>query len=142
MLLGNYICRKEEKILALGTKVFLPLAAASMVLVFFAVNVNVFGMDLSQPFKIAAATFFFMLCLALPLKKPALLLDNVGRNLALYIYVWHFLVGNLLKHLLTYLGADLWVFNWCLPIATIVVSILLSLLLAKLAARKNTVKIQ
>ena len=138
MLLGNYIRRNEEKILEWGKKLFTPLAILSMALVFITVNVKILEMDISQPFKMAAATFFFMICLVLPLEKPVRVLGNIGRSLSLHIYVWHFLIGNLIKHLLTYLNADLWVFDWFLPIATIVASILLSLLLFKLESRKNT----
>ena len=140
MLLGNYICHNEEKILALGEKVFIPCATVLMSLVFLTVNVKIFGLDLSQPFKIAAATLFFMLCLTVTLKKPIAILSGIGRNLTLHIYIWHNLVGTLLKNLLTYTGAEAWVFDWCLPIATIVATVALSLLLAKIDSIKKTAK--
>ena len=137
MLLGNYICNKEEKLLTLGNKLFIPSAAVMMSLVFVTVNVKIFDMDLSQPFKMAAATMFFMLCLAVTLKRPVFALSRIGSSLTLYIYVWHALVGELLRHLLTYMNADLWLFNWCLPIATIATTLLLALLLAKISSYKK-----
>ena len=132
MLLGNYICCREEKLLVHGAKLFLPCATVLMLLVFLTVNVRIFEMDFSQLFKIAAATVFFMLCLAVPLKRPVVLLTDIGRNLSLHIYIWHLLAGELLRHLLRFMGADLWVFDWCLPILTVAASVALSLLLAKL----------
>jgi hypothetical protein len=143
MVLGNYICCKEEKLLALGKKVFLPSAAVLMALVFLTVNVKIFGMDCSQLFKIAAATAFFVLALAVTLNKPVALLGNIGCNLALYIYIWHMLVGALIQDLLTYADAPLWAFEWCLPVLAASATIANSLLLTKLVgARKaaNTIK--
>ena len=139
MLLGNYICHKEEKLISLGTKVFLPCATIFMSLVFLTVNVKIFGMDFSQPFKIAAATTLFMLCLAVTLKKPVAILGNIGLNLTLHIYIWHLLVGVLLRYLLTSIGASLYVFDWCLPIATIAATMLLAWIIAKITLlRKNS----
>lgn len=137
MLLGNYICCREEKLLVHGVKLFLPCATVLMSLVFLTVNVRIFEMDFSQLFKIAAATVFFMLCLAVPPKRPVVLLTDIGRSLSLHIYIWHLLAGELLRHLLRFMGADLWGFDWCLPILTVAASVALSLLLAKLPLRKK-----
>lgn len=142
MLLGNYICRKEEKIISLGTKVFLPCATVFMSLVFLTVNVKIFGMDFSQPFKILAATTLFMLCLAITLKKPVTVLSNIGLNLSLHIYIWHLLVGILLRYLLTAINAAPWVLNWCLPIATVGATMLLAWIIAKTTLLKKNAKVQ
>jgi surface polysaccharide O-acyltransferase-like enzyme len=142
MVLGNYICSREEKLLKHGARVFLPAAVGMMALVFFTVNVRILGMDLSQPFKIAAATMFFLLCLAVPLKKPVAVLDAIGRRLALHIYIWHLLVGELLRDLMGYMGAEPWIYDWCLPIAATAVTLLLSALLTGLTAQKKTARAQ
>jgi surface polysaccharide O-acyltransferase-like enzyme len=135
MVLGNYICRKEEKLLKPGAKAFIPCATVLMLLVFLTVNVKILGMDCSQLFKIAAATAFFMLCLAMPLDKPVFALSYVGRSLSLYIYIWHLLIGALIQDLLTCVNAAQWAFDWCLPIAAIVATIAVSWLMAKISAR-------
>lgn len=140
MVLGNYICCKEEKLLTLGKKVFLPSAAVLMALVFLTVNVKIFGMDCSQFFKIAAATAFFVLALAVTLNKPVALLGNIGCNLALYIYIWHMLVGALIRDLLTWADAPLWTFEWCLPVLAVAATIANSLLLTKLVGARKAAK--
>jgi peptidoglycan/LPS O-acetylase OafA/YrhL len=142
MVLGNYICHREEKILKIGAKVFIPCATVLMSLVFLSVNVKIFGMDCSQIFKIAAATMFFVICLAVPLKKPVLALSNIGRDLTLHIYIWHLLVGALIKHLLIGVDATLWIFDWILPIVTIIATMTLSLLIKRLTLHKKTAKSQ
>lgn len=142
MVLGSYIRHKEDNILKLGAKTFVPCAAVAMSLVFLSVNVKFFGMDCSQIFKIAAATMFFLICLAVTLKKPVFALCNIGRDLSLHIYMWHFLVGALINHLLICIGATLWVFDWVLPIVTIVATMAISLLIARLNLYKKTAKAQ
>ena len=142
MLLGNYICHKEEKLLRHTAKLLLPCAAVLMLLVFLTVNVKIFGMDCSQIFKIAAGAAFFMLCLAVALKEPVPVLSGIGSNLTLHMYIWHCLVGALLRHLLTYLGEMPWIFEWCLPTVTAVATVALSLLLARLARSKKAAKPQ
>jgi surface polysaccharide O-acyltransferase-like enzyme len=141
MILGNYIRHKEEKILRLGAKVFIPCAAVLMSLVFLSVNVKIFGMDCSQIFKIAAAAMFFVICLTITLKKPVFALGNIGRDLSLHIYMWHLLAGALIKHLLVGIGATSWILDWVLPIVTIIATMALSLLMARLALRKKTAKV-
>ena len=138
MLLGSFISVNEEKLVALGTRVLLPAAAVMMSLVFLTVNIKLLGLDLSQPFKIAAATAFFMLCLTVTLKGPATILDRIGRHLTLHIYIWHRIVGDLFIDLLTYVRAEQWVYDWCLPVATIAVSLLISLFFARITARKRS----
>ena len=138
MLLGSFISANEEKLVALGTRVLLPAAAVMMSLVFLTVNIKLLGLDLSQPFKIAAATAFFMLCLTVTLKGPATILDRIGRHLTLHIYIWHRIVGDLFIDLLTYVRAEQWVYDWCLPVATIAVSLLISLFFARITARKRS----
>ena len=113
-----------------------------MSFVFISVNVKIFGMDCSQIFKIAAATMFFVICLAVALKKPVFVLGNIGRDLSLHIYMWHLIVGASIKHLLTCIGATLWIFDWILPIAAIVVTIALSLLISRLTSHKKATKAQ
>jgi hypothetical protein len=142
MVLGNYICHREEKILKIGAKVFIPCATVLMSLVFLSVNVKIFGMDCSQIFKIAAAAMFFVICLTITLKKPVFALGNIGRDLSLHIYMWHLLAGALIKHLLIGIGATLWVFDWVLPIDTVIVTMALSLLIARLTLPKKTAKAQ
>ena len=142
MLLGSYIRHKEEKILKLGAKIFIPCAAALMSLVFLSVNVKILGMDCSQIFKIASATAFFLICLAVTLKKPVFALSNIGRDLTLHIYIWHLLVGALIKHLLIGVGATLWIFDWILPIVTIIATMTLSLLIKRLTLHKKSAKAQ
>jgi peptidoglycan/LPS O-acetylase OafA/YrhL len=142
MILGNFICHKEDKILKLGAKISILCAAVLMSLVFISVNVKIFGMDCSQIFKIAAATMFFVICLAVTLKKPVFALGNIGRDLSLHIYMWHLIVGALIKHLLTCIGATLWIFDWILPIAAIFATMALSLLNAKITSHKKATKAQ
>lgn len=142
MILGNFICHKEDKILKLGAKISILCAAVLMSLVFISVNVKIFGMDCSQIFKIAAATMFFVICLAITLKKPVFVLGNIGRDLSLHIYMWHLIVGALIKHLLTCIGATLWIFDWILPITAIFATMALSLLIAKITSHKKATKAQ
>ena len=113
-----------------------------MSLVFLSVNVKIFGMDCSQIFKIASAAMFFVICLAVTLKKPIFALGNIGRDLSLHIYMWHLLVGALIKHLLIGLGATLWVFDWVLPIVAVIATMALSLLISRLTLRRKTSKAQ
>lgn len=138
MLLGSFIAANKQKLLAVGTGVYLASAAALMSLVFLTVNVKLFGLDLSQPFKIAAATAFFMLCLTVTLKKSTSLLGSFGRYLTLNVYIWHRIVGDLLIDLLVYVKAEQWVYDWCLPVVAVAASLLLALPLAKLNARIKT----
>jgi hypothetical protein len=142
MVLGSYIRHREEKILKLGVKVFVPCAAVLMSLVFLSVNIKIFGMDCSQIFKVASAAMFFVICLAATLKRPVFMLGSIGRGLTLHIYMWHLLVGALIKHLLTYLGAPLIIFDWVLPIVTVIATMALSLLIVGLARRNKTAKAQ
>jgi hypothetical protein len=141
MVLGSYIRHKQEKILKLGAKVFLPCAVVLMLLVFVSVNVKIFGMDCSQIFKIASAAMFFLICLAVKLEKPVFALGNIGRGLSLHIYMWHLLAGALIKHLLVGIGATSWILDWVLPIVTIIATMALSLLMARLALRKKAAKV-
>jgi surface polysaccharide O-acyltransferase-like enzyme len=142
MVLGNYICHNEEKLLSIGKRALTVGATVMMALVFVTVNVKIFDLDLSQPFKIAAATAFFMLCLAVPLERPIPVLDGIGRSLSLHIYIWHVIVGELFRHLLTNAGADILLFEFLLPVATVVATILLSLIFVKLDMNKKKAKIQ
>lgn len=132
MVLGNYICCNEDKILKLDKRISLICAIILMLLVFVTVNIKILNMDCSQLFKISAATMFFIYALAVPLKEPVPLLSNIGRNLSMHIYIWHNLVGLLIKDLLTYADVDKWAFDWVLPVVTIFVTILISFLLYKL----------
>ena len=142
MVLGNFLCCKEERVNKLGARVLIPCSVVLMSLVFLTVNVKIFGMDCSQLFKIAAATVLFMLCLAITREKPIPALGYIGRNLSLHIYIWHLLVGSVLKHLLTCLGATPWVLDWCLPIIAIIATVAVSVLLARYASYKRTKKHQ
>ena len=140
MVLGNFLCCKEERVSRLGTRVLLPCSVVLMSLVFLTVNVKIFGLDCSQLFKIAAATTLFMLCLAVTREGTIPVLGYIGRTLSLHIYIWHMLVGIVLKHLLTYMGAVAFVLDWGVPIMALLATMAVSLLLARLASCKRARK--
>lgn len=137
MLLGNFLGSKKEDLLKGRTAWYLAGMGICLLLTFGTVNTRIFGLDLSQPFKIAAGVFAFLVCLKLPRTRPVPLLASVGGDWSLYIYLYHFLLGTALKNLLEAVGAALWIMDWILPVLAIGTSLLTASLMVKLGNRKS-----
>lgn len=126
MLLGHYLASKKDSYAQVPLYLTVPYLLISMALLFVTVNVRFFGLDVSQIFKIWLALEAFLLALRLPGKRAIPALEALGRKYSLYIYLFHYLIGILLKDLLLSVGAPEWVGQWLLPPAVILLSILLA----------------
>ncbi len=122
MLLGHFIASHKEKFTSGSAAPTVICCVLSALLMFISVNVKIAGADVSQPFKIWCAFSVFILTLRMPEKKGLAPVGILGDRFSLDIYLWHFLIGIIIKDILSANGAPEWVFGWCLPIAVIVVS--------------------
>ncbi len=134
MLLGHYISHKKDSFSNIPLYLTAWYAVFSAALMFITVNVPVFGIDVSQIFKIWCALEVFLLTLRLPEKRGVPFLERVGEKYSLYIYLSHYLIGTIFLVVLGKAGAPTWVNDWLLPIVVILVSVLVS---AALCAGKD-----
>lgn len=126
MLLGHFIAYKREAFLSLSVKIMAAGCIISVLLMFIIVNVRIAGMDVSQPFKIWSAFSAFILALKQPQKKVLAPVGVLGDRYSLYVYLWHYLIGSILRDILDMANVPDWTTDWCLPVATIIVSIAVS----------------
>ena len=138
MLLGHYIASKKETFSNVPLYLTVPFAVFSALLMFLTVNVSVFGLDVSQIFKIWCALEVFLLVLRLPELAVVPAIGRIGDRYSLYIYLSHYLLGTLLKDILVQTGAPQWITNRLLPVVVIGLSIAVSMGLYALAGRKRT----
>ena len=140
VLLGHYIASKKD--VFAGTPLYLtvPFCVFSALLLFVTVNIPVFGLDVSQIFKIWLALELFLLAIRLPDKAGVPCIGRIGDRYSLYIYLSHFLIGTLLLDILLQTGAPEWIRDWVLPIVVIVLSLLVSVVLYALAAKRKPAK--
>lgn len=137
MLLGHWIAQKrsesEPKDRAAATAIAL---AASLALLFVFANVRVAGLDVTQIFKISTATLAFDLALQKPgLTRPRFLIF-VGSALGVWIYLFHYIIGTVIKDAMLACGAGDFAVNWILPPAVIVASTLVAALMSLASARR------
>ena len=97
-----------------------------LLLMFLTVNVPVFGLDVSQIFKIWCGAEIFILAICLPGSNEVPLISDIGAKYSLYIYLSHYLIGMAIKDVMFSIDAPLWVIDYVLPPVVIVVSVLLS----------------
>lgn len=138
MLLGHYVAYRKERFTEIPFYLTVPFAAFSAVLMFLTVNLPVFGLDVSQIFKIWCAAEFFILALRLPEKKGIAPVGYMGDKLSLYVYLFHYLIGTLISVLLLKLSAPQWISDWVLPVAVTMISVAVAAAIC--AVRRNTGK--
>lgn len=126
MLLGNYLHSKADPIKKLNGKAVIAAACLSALLVFLFVNVKVFSVDISQPFKIAAALFVFMGCLIYSESAGIGFINTLGRKYTLYIYLYHYLVGTIISEVFIALALLAFCKDYILPVCTVLASFAVS----------------
>jgi surface polysaccharide O-acyltransferase-like enzyme len=136
MLLGHCIAREKEIFCKIPLYLTASYAAFSAALMFVTVNVPVFGLDVSQIFKIWCAAEVFLLTLRLPEKRCVPFIERIGEKYSLYVYLSHYLIGTLLCVVLAKANAPEWVSAWILPIVVILVSVLVSAAMCKNKEKK------
>ena len=138
MLLGHYIASKKDSMSQIPLYLTASYCVFSAALMFVTVNIRVFGIDVSQIFKIWCAVEVFLLTLRLPDKKGIPFFEQIGEKYSLYIYLSHYLIGTLISAVLKKAGTPQWVYAWILPVVVIFVSILVSAAIyAAKGKRKN-----
>lgn len=137
MLTGHYIACKEDRFAEIPLYLTVPYTVFAAALMFVTVNVPVFGIDVSQVFKIWCAVEVFLLTLRLPEKRCVPFLERLGEKYSLYVYLSHYLIGTLLAVVLAKAGAPAWVNAWVLPILVILVSVLVSVGLCAAREKKK-----
>jgi peptidoglycan/LPS O-acetylase OafA/YrhL len=140
MLLGHYMAYRKESFTKIPLHLTVPFCVMSAVLMFVTVNVRVFALDVSQIFKVWCAAEVFILCITVPGRKAVPVLGTVGDRYSLYIYLSHYLIGVLLKDILTASSAPVWIRDWILPAAVIILSVLVSALLYRLFGNRKSRK--
>ena len=137
VLFGNYLHSKVETVKKFNGKLMVGAAVLSFALVFVFVNVKVCGVDISQQFKIAAALFVFICCLIFKDAKGVGFINNLGRKYTLYIYLYHFLLGNILAELIIAFSLPLFCKEYILPIAAVLVSLGVSAIITALKSNQR-----
>lgn len=122
MILGHFIAEHKEKFTSKPVTVIAVCCLFSTLLMFVFVNVKPSGLDISQPFKILCAFCVFILALKLPEKKVCAPIGFIGSRYSLHIYLWHFLIGTIIKDILIANNAPDPVISFLLPIAVIIVA--------------------
>lgn len=133
MLLGNFIACHKHRFINIRKDLLFGGAITSLILVFVSVNVKVFSLDLSQPFKILSAFFVFLICLSYPSLHISGLIEKIGREFSLYLYLFHYLIGITMLHLTQALECPLWVNELIIPVAVIAVSLAVSCAITKVS---------
>ena len=138
MLFGNFIACKKDKFVRIKTPVLLSCFAAFLIATFLTACFKINGtIDISQPFKIGAALFVFILCIKHGSVHICSLLEYIGAFLTTYIYLYHNLIGLLIKHLLGALNIPETVVNWSLPVFTMIGAVLVSYVIASITKHKQ-----
>ena len=140
MLLGPYVASKMNVYTTTPLYLTVPFAACSALLLFVAVNVPVFGLDVSQIFKIWLALEIFLLTIRLPDKATVPFFERVGDRYSLYIYLSHYLIGTLLIDVLQSVGAPEWIRNCLLPVVVIGLALLVSMALSAIGQKRKPAK--
>ena len=136
MLLGHYIACKKDSFLKSPLYLTVSYSVFAAALMFVTVNVPVFGIDVSQIFKIWCAVEIFLLAICLPEKRGIPFIEQIGEKYSLYIYLSHYLIGTLFLVVLAETGTPAWVQDWLLPIAVILVSVLVSAVMCAVKGKK------
>lgn len=126
VLLGHFIASQKQIFARIPLYLTVPFTVFSALLMFITVNVSVFGLDVSQIFKIWCAVEVFLLTLRLPEKAGIPAVGRIGDRYSLYIYLSHYLIGVLLLDILLCIGAPQWICDWILPVAVIGFSVFVS----------------
>ena len=124
MLLGHYIAGKKDNFSKLPLYLTASYTVFAAVLMLISANVPVFGLDISQVFKIWCAVEVFLLTLRLSGKKPVPFMGRVGDKYSLTIYISHNLIGTFISLILIRPDAPSWLRSWVLPIIVICASLL------------------
>ena len=137
MLLGHYIGSEKNRFSKIPLYLTASYTVFSAALMFITVNIPVFGIDVSQIFKIWCAVEVFLLTLRLPEKRGVPCIERIGEKYSLYIYLSHYLIGTLICVFLEKAGAPLWIRSWILPVVVILVSVLVSAALCAVKGKKT-----
>lgn len=136
LALGYYIHMKEKTLLKLGGEYYIALMIISYFLMYYSVNNKFYGLDISQIFKVSTATLSFLWCLSYPNIIKANIFSSFGRWGSLYIYIFHYLIGVLIKDILLANGFDdsflYTYFSWIVVIVSFLFAAILSVGEAKL----------
>ena len=122
MLLGYVIAMYKDKIKITNVALII-IFAASVIAMFITVNVKIGIWDISQPFKILAATSLVVYAIKNPSKHVFMPVEYLGREDSLYIYLFHFILIIVIDGLLS---PGVWTF----PLIVIVVSLVFARILA------------
>ena len=134
MLFGNYIACKKDKFVSIKTPVLLGGFATFLFATFLTVCFKINGtIDISQPFKIGAAFFVFILCLKHGSVHICSLLEYIGAFLTTYIYLYHNLIGLLIKRLIGALNVPEAVVSWTLPVLVMISAVLVSYVITSIS---------
>ncbi len=137
MALGHFIAANKDRVMKIsdvGVKLAL---CCSAVFMFLTAVFRVGNIDISQIFKIVCAVCVFIFALTHGEYNPSALLQRIGREDSLYIYLFHFLIIRLLRQCLQALPVPKTVVDWCLPIVVIVLSVLLAELILKVKGEQK-----
>ena len=134
MLFGNFIACKKDKFIRIKTPVLLTCFAGFLLATFLTACFKINGtIDISQPFKIGAALFVFVLCIKHGSVHICSLLEYIGAFLTTYIYLYHNLIGRLIRHLMDALKIPGTVVSWTLPVLAIIGAVLVSYVITSIA---------
>ena len=128
MLLGHFIASKKEKIASLNVRNILLFALTGTAFTFISTGFA-WKIDISQIGKIWMATSFFILALRKPDLSVSKVVEYIGTNLSLYIYLLHFALGLIISDCFKHFCLSDGYFNYLLPISAIAVSCMVSLLI-------------
>lgn len=130
LALGYFIHAKEESLLKIEGRYWISALILSYILMYYAVNNKAFGLDISQIFKVSTAALSFLCCLSYPTLIKDNLIAAFGRWGSLYIYVFHYLIGVLLKDIFMANGITGDFYSTHFPWIVVGVSLLFAALLA------------
>lgn len=134
MLFGNFIACKKDKFVRIKTPVLLACFIAFLTATFLTVCFKINGtIDISQTFKIGTGLFVFLLCIKHGSVHICSLLEYIGAFLTTYIYLYHNLIGLLIKRLMGTWDIPETVVNWSLPVLVMIGAVLVSYVITSIA---------
>ncbi|MBQ7596832.1 MAG: acyltransferase, partial [Clostridia bacterium] len=137
VLTGHYIAYKKDNFINIPMYLTVSYSVFAAAMMFVTVNIPVFGVDVSQIFKVWCGVEIFLLTLRLPGKRGIPVIERIGEKYSLYIYLWHYLIGTLFLVILAKMNAPVWVKDWLLPVMVILASVLVSAAICAVKEKKT-----
>lgn len=133
MLLGYWVHIKEEQLLKASLWSLLCGLLISTTLMFVTANVWVYGLDVSQVFKISTALLGFLCCLKAKDALPDNPISSFGAEGTLFVYLTHQMIGVSLQMFVfadESFGSDFhgYALPWIVALSAIVVAFIFSLI--------------